>query len=609
MANGNELGIPDVLLAPLLEQAGDVMRDTPDADVPAQLRPLLGFDRRGLARAAARAQLLRAVEGDETFRTAVFERFLNRTEVASVLDGWSRNDAAKVAAVAASQDDLPVLASALYAARPKGWTIGIGAALGVFEGERRRQEAEEEVVALRNRLETVEESARRAEAHRDELEVQFNELDSTLKDERRSRRQREEDAERLTVDSNEKIERLEVERDRANRTIEIAQERASREAARARESEDQLRELRREFEELRAQMLRTEEATADARAAEIERVRRHVHMLERSADVAAALSRELGALSDNGRKLIPEHGQEMPPSTVAAHLDDSWVGEDDVAVDDDGDDASDSGDDETEPTATTDQGETSTNSDDADDVAGSTSTSDASNGDAPDSGTLTASAPSPAASAVFQEAAELDDDSIVHNDELTMSTAMLEQAMADAERAAAEDEDLFESSIGTPNSAPMAQRSSGRAQVPVPPGMFIEEKSTVLEMMSARGVVMIVDGYNVSMNKWGDLSISEQRDRLVDAMTDLHARTRCPVTIVFDGAAVDIGGATRRRGVRVLFSREGEEADLVVVRELTKLPMGIPAIVVSSDGWVREQAESEGALVISSSALIAAMGA
>jgi predicted RNA-binding protein with PIN domain len=209
---------------------------------------------------------------------------------------------------------------------------------------------------------------------------------------------------------------------------------------------------------------------------------------------------------------------------------------------------------------------------------------------------------------VFKEAADLDDDSIVHSDELTMSTAMLEQAMADAERAAAEDEDLFDST-GLPAQSALVQRSTGRAQVPVPPGMFIEEKSTVLEMMSARGVVMIVDGYNVSMNKWGDLSISEQRDRLVDAMTDLHARTRCPVTIVFDGAAVDIGGATRRRGVRVLFSREGEEADLVVVRELTKLPMGIPAIVVSSDGWVREQAESEGALVISSSALIAAMGA
>lgn len=609
MANGNELGIPDVLLAPLLEQAGDVMRDTPDADVPAQLRPLLGFDRRGLARAAARAQLLRAVEGDETFRTAVFERFLDRTEVSSVLDGWSRNDAAKLAAVAAEQDDLPVLASALYAARPKGWTIGIGAALGVFEGERRRQEVEEEVVALRNRLETVEESARRAEAHRDELEVQFNELDSTLKDERRSRRQREEDAERLTAEATEKIERLEVERDRANRTIEIAQERSSREAARARDSEDQLRELRREFEELRAQMLRTEEATADARAAEIERVRRHVHMLERSADVAVALSRELGALSDNGRKLIPEHGQEMPPSTVAAHLDDSWVIDDDTYasdLDDDGDesDGDDSSGDDSSEAAGHDTDDGASNGQDS-----SRASADDSSAEAGDHTQSAASeAPSPAASAVFKEAADLDDDSIVHSDELTMSTAMLEQAMADAERAAAEDEDLFDST-GLPAQSALVQRSTGRAQVPVPPGMFIEEKSTVLEMMSARGVVMIVDGYNVSMNKWGDLSISEQRDRLVDAMTDLHARTRCPVTIVFDGAAVDIGGATRRRGVRVLFSREGEEADLVVVRELTKLPMGIPAIVVSSDGWVREQAESEGALVISSSALIAAMGA
>ncbi|MDQ3947009.1 MAG: hypothetical protein M3357_17995, partial [Actinomycetota bacterium] len=52
-------GLPEGLLAPLLELAGDVLRALPPADVPATARRLAAFDRRGLATPAARTQLRR----------------------------------------------------------------------------------------------------------------------------------------------------------------------------------------------------------------------------------------------------------------------------------------------------------------------------------------------------------------------------------------------------------------------------------------------------------------------------------------------------------------------------------------------------------------------
>jgi predicted RNA-binding protein with PIN domain len=57
--------------------------------------------------------------------------------------------------------------------------------------------------------------------------------------------------------------------------------------------------------------------------------------------------------------------------------------------------------------------------------------------------------------------------------------------------------------------------------------------------------------------------------------------------------------------LRVLFSAAGEEADDVVVREITQLPKRVPVIVASSDAWVREHAEKEGAVVIGATTLLA----
>jgi predicted RNA-binding protein with PIN domain len=79
------------------------------------------------------------------------------------------------------------------------------------------------------------------------------------------------------------------------------------------------------------------------------------------------------------------------------------------------------------------------------------------------------------------------------------------------------------------------------------------------------------------------------------------------VTLVFDGAGVEGVRPPRRPGVRVVFSAPGEEADRVVVREVSQLPKRVPVVVVSSDAEVRADAERHGAAVVSAATLLGAL--
>ena len=123
-------------------------------------------------------------------------------------------------------------------------------------------------------------------------------------------------------------------------------------------------------------------------------------------------------------------------------------------------------------------------------------------------------------------------------------------------------------------------------------------------MLRTRGVVLVVDGYNVSMAGWPGTPVDRQRDQLVGALERLHLRLRCDVVVVFDGADV-VGVPPRRtRGVRVVFSPAGESADPVVIREVAALPLKVPVVVASSDGWVRDHAVREGATPVAAATLL-----
>ena len=141
----------------------------------------------------------------------------------------------------------------------------------------------------------------------------------------------------------------------------------------------------------------------------------------------------------------------------------------------------------------------------------------------------------------------------------------------------------------------------------LPPGMQKDDSAAIEAMIRTPGLAVIVDGYNVSMLAWPRTPVAEQWERLCDALAEFQLRFRCEVTVVFDGAEVPGVRPLRRRGLRVVFSSAGQEADEVVVDEVMFRPDDVPVIVVSSDREVRAGAESEGATVLAADELLAVM--
>lgn len=146
-------------------------------------------------------------------------------------------------------------------------------------------------------------------------------------------------------------------------------------------------------------------------------------------------------------------------------------------------------------------------------------------------------------------------------------------------------------------------RKGPRRRVALPPGVVgpsLEGLRAALETSGPDDPAVILDGYNVSMQAWGDAAPDTQRQRLCALLERFHVRTNRSVTVVFDGADVEGLRPPRRPGVRVVFSPADVEADEVVVAEVEDLPPERPAVVVSSDRWVQDHAEAEGALVVRS---------
>lgn len=116
---------------------------------------------------------------------------------------------------------------------------------------------------------------------------------------------------------------------------------------------------------------------------------------------------------------------------------------------------------------------------------------------------------------------------------------------------------------------------------------------------------LVVDGYNVTKSGWAQLTLQEQRSRLLSGLTMLVAQTRVEVTCVFDGA--DLGGrvpVATARGVRVLFSPAGVTADEVIGDLVRAEPTGRRVVVVSSDGEVADATRRAGADALPAETLI-----
>jgi predicted RNA-binding protein with PIN domain len=460
VGSSNEvLPLPESLLAPLLDAAASTIPGYDD-DLPGVLRPLAGFDPRRLRSGAARQQLHRALDVDSAFRERVAARFLERSEASGVLERWSVDGAPRHVEDAASQSDLPLLASVLYAARPEGWAFGIGLAYLAFDRQRIEKERDDDARAREMQHASTDEARRRAETARDVAQASVERLEAQLRDERRARRDREMRADRAVEDAARRRQEAETKIAAAEADVAGIKERLAREGERARQAEQRLREVRRE-----------QQAVAD-RPVEHGLDPDDVRSIAEAAREAQQLASRLEALTTKPRTGAPPR-------------------------------------------------------------------------------------PSP------------------------------------------------RSSARTPSPrTPSPRTPNPRTRVPCPPGLAADTPAALDTMLRTRGVRLVVDGYNVSMAGWHDDQVATQRERLLGALERLHLRLRADVTVVFDGADVEGVRPPRRTGVRTVFSTDGEKADPVVVREVERLPGATPAIVASSDGWVREHAEAAGATVVSAASLL-----
>lgn len=136
----------------------------------------------------------------------------------------------------------------------------------------------------------------------------------------------------------------------------------------------------------------------------------------------------------------------------------------------------------------------------------------------------------------------------------------------------------------------------------------VEDPAALERLLTLPTVHVVVDGYNVTKTGYPELSLSDQRERLIRQLAALAARTSAEVTLVFDGAGVVAVPTTAPRGVRVLFSDPGVLADDVIRALVTAEPEGRPVVVVTSDRAVADSVRRRGAHPVPSAVLLARLG-
>lgn len=184
----------------------------------------------------------------------------------------------------------------------------------------------------------------------------------------------------------------------------------------------------------------------------------------------------------------------------------------------------------------------------------------------------------------------------------------LADALADAARSLTAETGTPAADAALPTPAATSARGSRRSAPRLPGGILDDSTAAAHHLVGLPGVVLLVDGYNVAKTAWPDVPLVEERDRLVDALGALHARTGATVEVVFDGAeGVETRPVGARQAVHVRFSPAGVPADDVLVARIDEIPVHQPVVVASSDNAVRDGARRRGAGVLTARQLVAAL--
>jgi predicted RNA-binding protein with PIN domain len=136
----------------------------------------------------------------------------------------------------------------------------------------------------------------------------------------------------------------------------------------------------------------------------------------------------------------------------------------------------------------------------------------------------------------------------------------------------------------------------------------VRDSATLQRLLDLPQVHVIVDGYNVTKTGYPELTLADQRARLIAGMAALQARAGAEVTVVFDGGKRPPVQPRTPRGVRVLFSAPDEIADDLIRRLVVAEPAGRPLVVVTSDQQVVTDVRRAGAWTVASAVLLDRLG-
>ena len=148
------------------------------------------------------------------------------------------------------------------------------------------------------------------------------------------------------------------------------------------------------------------------------------------------------------------------------------------------------------------------------------------------------------------------------------------------------------------------QRRPGAQERSRPRAQDTDDPGRLDQLLALPRAHLIVDGYNVTKRGFADMSLEQQRKRLITGLGGIAAQTGDEVTVVFDGAERVHGLPPAPRGVRVLFSRKGDTADELIRQLVRAEPAGRPLVVISSDREVADGVRRHGAYPMGADSLL-----
>lgn len=153
----------------------------------------------------------------------------------------------------------------------------------------------------------------------------------------------------------------------------------------------------------------------------------------------------------------------------------------------------------------------------------------------------------------------------------------------------------------------VAPRAAVEGHRPTSRGREVHDPALLDELLALPHAHLVVDGYNVTKSGYPQLTLTEQRRRLVDQLANVAARTGAEVTCCFDGqpgSRAPAGTPGTPRNLRVLFS-VGEIADDLIRRLVHAEPAGRVVVVVTSDQQVANDVQAAGAWAVPAETLLA----